>query len=262
MTRLASNIGLAYPRFAKRNHPHGIVRRDWFAVHVVMSSAVIKNDGEMWISQADIRGQPRFTERGAARVFALAGAALVVAFAFALSACRTAPVTTIDWPAEKKARQELSVWELAGRAAVATADNGWSAGIRWSQEGAASELNLSGALGIGGVRVRSDGQAFTIDTSKGEHIEAPDASEALARTLGVELPVHNLRFWLLGVPAPQTPAVESFDAQGRLQQLEQDGWTGTFDRYVLQGGRWLPGRVQMRQGDGRIRVVISRWQLQ
>jgi outer membrane lipoprotein LolB len=182
--------------------------------------------------------------------------------AFAVAGCRTATVgPVVDWPAEKKARQELASWELSGRAAVATAGDGWSAGIRWSQDGASSELNLTGALGIGGVRVRSDGQAFTIDTSKGEHIEAPDAGEALTRTLGVDLPVHNLRFWLLGVPAPQTEAVETFDAQGRLQQLEQDGWVGTFDRYALQDGRWLPGRVQIRQGDNRIRVIVSQWQL-
>lgn len=181
----------------------------------------------------------------------------------ALSACRTLPVAPVaDWSAEKKARQELASWQLAGRAAVATASEGWSAGIRWQQDGDASELNLSGALGIGGVRVRSDGQGVVIDTSKGERIEASDASDALSRTLGVELPVHNLRFWLLGVPAPQSQAVETFDVQGRLQQFEQDGWVGTFDRYSLQKGRWLPGRVQIRQGDNRIRVIINTWQIE
>ena len=151
---------------------------------------------------------------------------------------------------------------MSGRAAVATANDGWSAGIRWMQEGSASELSLSGALGIGGVRVRSDGEAFTIDTSKGEHIEASDAGAALAQRIGVDLPVRNLRFWLLGVPAPQSTAVESLDERGRLQELEQDGWVSTFDKYALHAGRWLPGRVQMTQGDYRIRVVVSRWQLE
>ncbi len=191
------------------------------------------------------------------------GVAIVSAVLCVLGGCRTAPAPrVVDWQAEKRARQELSAWELSGRVAVATASDGWSAGITWAQDGAASELNLSGALGVGGVRVRSDGQAFTIDTSKGEHFEAADASAALAQTIGVELPVHNLRYWLLGVPAPRTPALEQLDEQGRLQRLNQDGWTGTFDRYALQGGRWLPGRVQMQQGENRIRVVINRWQLQ
>ncbi len=191
------------------------------------------------------------------RTIAGLAAALLV-----LAGCRTLPATQVDWPTEKSARQQLRAWEMSGRAAVATTSDGWSAGITWTQDGASSELNLSGALGIGGVRVRSDGRALTIDTSKGEHFEAADAGAALAQTIGVELPVRNLRYWLLGVPAPQSAALEQLDDQGRLQRLNQDGWIGTFDRYALHGGRWLPGRVQMQQGDNRIRVVINRWEIE
>jgi len=176
--------------------------------------------------------------------------------------CRTVPVAPpVDWAAEKLARQQLQSWELAGRAAVATAADGWSASIRWQQQGSASELNLSGALGVGGVRVRSDGDAFSIDTSKGEHIEAQDASAALERELGVQLPVKNLRYWLLGVPAPGSTATESLDEAGRLARIEQDGWVGTFDKYESQEGRWLPARVQLTQGTTRVRVVINQWRV-
>lgn len=179
-----------------------------------------------------------------------------------LSGCRTAPVAAvIDWPAEKLARQQLSSWEMSGRAAVATASDGWSAGIRWMQSGTASELSLSGALGVGGVRVRSDGESFVIDTSKGEHIESPEAEAALERTLGVELPVRNLRFWLLGVPAPASPATEVQGSDGRLERLEQDGWVVTYDRYAARDGRTLPGRVQLERPPVRVRVIVQRWDL-
>ncbi len=179
------------------------------------------------------------------------------------AACRTVPVAApVDWPAEKRARQELSAWSLSGRAAVATESDGWSAGIRWLQEGTASELNLSGALGIGGVRVRSDGAAFTVDTSKGEHIEAADASAALEQAIGVPLPVTNLRYWLLGVPAPDSPASEEQGDNGHLARLEQDGWVITYDRYVPRGERTLPARVVMERAPVRVRVVVDQWDLQ
>jgi outer membrane lipoprotein LolB len=176
--------------------------------------------------------------------------------------CRTVPVAApVDWPAEKRARQELSDWTMSGRAAVATANDGWSAGIRWQQEGTASELNLSGALGIGGVRVRSDGAAFTVDTSKGEHIEAEDASAALEQAIGVPLPVTHLRYWLLGVPSPASPANEERGDNGHLSKLEQDGWVITYDRYVPRGERTLPARVVMERAPVRVRVVVDKWDL-
>lgn len=179
-----------------------------------------------------------------------------------VAGCRTLPVAApIDWPAEKLARQQLSSWQMQGRAAVATANDGWSAGIRWMQSGSASELSLSGALGVGGVRVRSDGESFAIDTSKGEHLESPEAEAALERTIGVDLPVRNLRFWLLGVPAPVSPATETRGENGQLARLEQDGWVVTYDRYAERNGRALPGRVQLERPPVRVRVIVERWDI-
>lgn len=193
------------------------------------------------------------------RKHTLCAAAAVLILA---SGCRTVPVAApVDWPAEKLARQQLSSWEMQGRAAVATANEGWSAGIRWMQSGSASELSLSGALGVGGVRVKSDGESFAIDTSKGEHIDSPEAEAALERTIGVELPVRNLRFWLLGVPAPELPATEVQGKDGQLERLEQDGWVVTYDRYAERAGRRLPGRVQLDRPPVRVRVIVQRWDL-
>lgn len=186
-----------------------------------------------------------------------AAAVLVVA-----AGCRTMPAAPpVDWPAERLARQQLSSWAMQGRAAVATASDGWSAGIRWMQSGTVSELSLSGALGVGGVRVKSDGESLAIDTSKGEHIEPPEAEAALERTIGVELPVRNLRFWLLGVPAPASPATEVQGKDGQLERLEQDGWVVTYDSYAEREGRRLPGRVQLVRPPVRVRVIVQRWDL-
>lgn len=177
-----------------------------------------------------------------------------------LGGCATAPtLSPTDWNRAKVERQALDYWELKGRAVVATATDGWTANVAWRQQAANSELRLQGALGVGGVRVRSDGQTYEIETSKGEKITADDGAAALEQAIGVPLPVGNLRFWLLGVPAPETVAIEELDDTGRLSKLEQDGWQAMYDRYVYQHHAWLPGRVRLEKGPLRMRVVVDEW---
>lgn len=179
-----------------------------------------------------------------------------------LGGCAAAPtLPPVDWNRAKLERQSLDHWDMTGRAAVATATDGWTANIAWRQRAADSELRLQGALGVGGVRVLSDGQTFEIETSKGEKITADDADAALEKAIGVPLPVGYLRFWLLGVPAPYTAAIEELDDQGRLSKLEQNGWMAMYDRYVWKSDAWLPGRVRLENGPLRLRVVVDEWRL-
>jgi outer membrane lipoprotein LolB len=171
----------------------------------------------------------------------------------------TPPLPPVDWNRAKVERQQLERWHMKGRAAVATENDGWSASVAWNQDSARSELNLQGALGVGGVHVTSDGQAVEIETSKGEKINAEDAATALEQTIGIPLPLASLRYWLLGVPDPGLPAVEELDDRGRLSRLEQDGWQATYDRYAYQNEAWLPGRMRLEKGPVRVRVVVDQW---
>jgi outer membrane lipoprotein LolB len=191
------------------------------------------------------------------------GLATLLAISSLFAACKTLPTAapTTDWPTAKSARQALAHWEMTGKAAVATENQGWSANLTWNQQEQISELNLHGALGVGGVHVRSDGQSVQIDTSKGERIEDADAAAALERTIGVPLPLPSLRYWLLGVPAPGTDAEEELDPQGRLASLKQDGWSMAYDQYAYQNGAWLPGRVRLENGPVRVKVVVDHWSL-
>ena len=195
--------------------------------------------------------------RALIRSGAPAGASLLMLL---IASCATTPpVPPIDWPRAKVERQQLERWQMKDRAAVATENNGWSASVAWNQDSARSELNLQGALGVGGVHVTSDGQAVEIETSKGEKINAEDAATALEQTIGIPLPLASLRYWLLGVPDPGMPAVEELDDRGRLSRLEQDGWQATYDRYAYQNEAWLPGRMRLEKGSVRVRVVVDQW---
>jgi outer membrane lipoprotein LolB len=188
--------------------------------------------------------------------------ATAILLAALVAGCRTAPpVIPIDWPAARTARQSLTDWEMSGRAAVATGEEGYNAGLRWIQQGDLSEAHLKGALGVGGVRVRAVGDALEVETSKGEHLSAEEAGPALERAVGVELPISALRYWLLGVPIPGVDAQEELDELNRLKKLQQRGWTIEYDRYSQVAGSWVPGRTRLVNGDVRVRVIADRWKI-
>jgi len=184
--------------------------------------------------------------------------------ALMLSACRTLPTSEPpqDWPAVKAERQALASWEMNGRAAVATSNDGFSAKLRWIQSGSRSEAFIQGALGVGGVHVTADNGSLEVETSKGEHIGPDQADAALERVIGTDLPIRELRYWLLGVPAPGSPGEEQLDELGRLTSLGQAGWRITFERFSRQGSSWLPVRTRLEREAVRVRVVADRWDLQ
>ncbi len=182
---------------------------------------------------------------------------------FALAGCAAVPPARppADWDAVKVQRQSLDRWKLNGRAAVSAASEGWSASLDWRQDAARSELRLSGPFGTGALRVTIDGESLDIQTGKGERLAGEDARVLLEETLGTSLPLKPLRYWLLGVPEPATPALAQLDDQGRLGQLDQAGWHVSYDRYAQFGGSWLPTRVDVQQSDVKLKLVIDRWNL-
>ena len=65
---------------------------------------------------------------------------------------------------------------------------------------------------------------------------SPAVAAQLEARLGFELPLRNLRFWLLGIPNPDAPFQIARNAQDRAQHLSQDGWSIDYDQYRPQGG--------------------------
>jgi outer membrane lipoprotein LolB len=196
---------------------------------------------------------------------------MFVAATLLLGACATqptapapepSPASIADWNTVKLRRQALTKWVLDGRAAVATATDGASMSLLWTQQSDRSHLQLSGPFGIGGVEVRLEGETLELDTSGGERLSGEQARSALENLLGGELPLKALRYWLLGVPEPGPPALSQLDEQGLLEKLEQSGWAIQYDRYAYHAGNhdWLPGRVQLQFGELRVRVLINKWQ--
>ncbi len=171
-----------------------------------------------------------------------------------------APAALASWPLRRAQLQSLGPFELTGRVAVAAGGQGFTAHLDWQQRGARTTVDLNGPLGIGGVHVVANGGTLDIQTARGTKLTSEQARAELADQLGFDPPLGSLRYWLLGVPDPGSPAAETVGAHERLASLQQDGWQIEYSAYTTAGGDWLPQRMVLQRGDVRVRLIVDRWQ--
>jgi outer membrane lipoprotein LolB len=184
--------------------------------------------------------------------------------ACALAGCVTtppqAPAVAQNWEARRAELQQQSAFDLKGRLAVAAGKEGFNARLRWQQDGAQSSLALDGPLGVGGVRISTNGTDIEVLNSKGERLDSEAARTEIATRLGFEPPLSSLRYWVLGAPDPATRAEETLDEQQRLARLIQNGWDIEYATYAEVNGKWLPSRMNLKRDDVRVRVLVDGWQ--
>jgi outer membrane lipoprotein LolB len=203
---------------------------------------------------------PRARRRAVATCRAVVG----VAAAAWLAGCATVPPGPAMPPPAPSAQAALATfddWRATGRVAVKTAQDGWSASFDWREADGRGELGVRGPFGAGAARITRTESLVRIESGSAEPVEvaAPfDALEpALVERLGMPLPLAQLRWWILGVPAPGAPSV------GAGAAFEQSGWQVRIDEYTAVGGAPapLPRRLVIERDATRIRVVVDRWAL-
>jgi len=155
----------------------------------------------------------------------------------------------------------LTEWVASGRIGVTSPGSGGSGTFTWRQRGGRTELSVRGPLGAGGLWIEANGTALSVTDANGERVDAEAARELMRTRLGTELPVAQLRYWMLGLAAPGAEARIEREGEGPVQRIEQSGWEVAYERFVSAEGWAVPARWTARSGGLRVRAVIDHWQL-
>ncbi len=183
-----------------------------------------------------------------------------------LSACtlrQPERATEPQWGLQRQQLLGVAAWQAQGRVAFKSGPDGGQGSLRWSQSGEHTLIRLWGPFGAGAYEVAWDPGRLTVTTKDGEvaadYAGADAAEQFLSDQLGWRFPAVSARYWLLGLPDPAGPAVESTAPDGRVLGIEQHGWAVRYEDYVESGGYRLPRKIVMEGHGARLRLVIDRW---
>ena len=183
-----------------------------------------------------------------------------------ISACaplQTQPVTATPpstWPAHRAAMQAVDSWQLKGKLAYRNDHDSGSAWFDWAQHGDSFTIYLSGPFGVGTVKISGDSQTITLSQPGETDISSHSASALTQRLFGWQLPVEQMRAWIRGLPASSSNRViKTFNAQGLLNTLQEDGWQLAISRYQHEPPGPLPGKIKGHSDKLTFILLLKEW---
>jgi outer membrane lipoprotein LolB len=154
---------------------------------------------------------------------------------------------------------QIQQWQVRGKLSVVSPDNAVTGYLTWQQNKQEFDLFLSGPFGQGSSRLVGNSSQATLTLPNQEPVKAPSAEYLMARYLGWQFPVSNIRYWVKGQASPHSNFTEVRNNLGLLESLQQHGWQVEFSRYQRQAETWLPGRVKITGYNFKFIFAIKEW---
>jgi outer membrane lipoprotein LolB len=154
-------------------------------------------------------------------------------------------------------------WVLQGRLGVSNGKDGGSGSFRWTQDGEHYEFVLRGpAISGMNFRLSGDPDGALLEGLEQGPLHGPDAEALMRKAVGWEVPLRDLRAWVLGLRADSGPAELSFGENRLPSLLLQDGWAVDYRQWDDARQPPLPSKVFATKSPYKVKLSIESWQFQ
>ncbi|MEO1036151.1 MAG: lipoprotein insertase outer membrane protein LolB [Pseudomonadota bacterium] len=196
----------------------------------------------------------------------IARAASTLLAALLLASCASLPPSQLpalptDYEGREDILAEYDRWEVRGRVAIRTADDGFSAALNWRQSGERIDARLHGPLGRGTVLLEGDPEQLTLRHSDGVVEVMDDPEQSIRWRYGWTVPFDSFRYWVLGIGDPALDGDLEIAENGLLKSLEQGRWRVDYRDYQRVGAAELPRKLIAVSDDVRLTIVLKDWHI-
>lgn len=185
----------------------------------------------------------------------------------ALPACVSAPgVKPEPSPASQKLNQQhlqslasIQQFSLQGRIGVQTYGKGFSGSLHWQHSSTDDDIDLYSPLGSQVASIKKTAGQVTLEDTNGKSYSAVDAETLTQTILGWQLPLKGLADWSIGRPTESAIQDSTWNEQGLLTNLNQDGWIIEYQNYEEQGGYVLPNKIFLKSEKLNLKLLVEKW---
>ena len=192
---------------------------------------------------------------------------LLLSFVVMLQSCVSVPTTK---PVENVASLALyqqhlqhiaaiGQFTLQGRIGVQTDGQGFSGSLHWQHNTTNDDIALYSPLGGQVANIKKTTGQVTLEDAKGNSVSAADAETLTQNALGWQLPLAGLADWSLGRPTTSPIKAITWDEQGFLSTLRQDGWDIEYQNYSEQNGQFLPSKIILKSEKVNLKLLVEKW---
>lgn len=164
--------------------------------------------------------------------------------------------------AREQALAHTDHWTLSGRLGVSDGHDGGSGGFTWTQNGEHYRFVFRAPITGRSFELRGDRGGAVLEGLDGGPLHGRDAEALMRRALGWEVPMRDLRAWVLGLRADSGPAEIAFGDNRLPSLLTQDGWSVDYRAWDTARTPPLPTTVFASRPPYKVRLSIESWDLQ
>lgn len=156
--------------------------------------------------------------------------------------------------------EKVDGFDLSARISVKYEHGGFSGSAVWRHLRENDELWLYGPLGQLTAKLQQMSTEARLVTPDQKPITASTVEVLTREVLGWSLPLSGMRYWILGQVSPvNTQVTTKINAENRVVEIQQDGWTILISEYRRHDQGVFPVKIQMRYSDLEMRLVIDSW---
>lgn len=153
----------------------------------------------------------------------------------------------------------IQYFSLQGRIGVQTDGKGFSGGLHWQHNATNDDIALYSPLGGQVASIKKSAGQITLEDANGNSMSASDAETLTQTALGWQLPLVGLADWSLGRPSSSPILDSTWDTQGLLTTLHQDGWKIEYQNYAEQNGYLLPSKIFLKSDKVNLKLLVETW---
>lgn len=162
--------------------------------------------------------------------------------------------------AREQALAHVTRWTLSGRLGVTSGHDGGSGSFSWTQDGERYDFVLRGPLASKSFHLSGGPEGALLEGLDGGPLRGANAEALMRKALGWDVPLRDLRAWVLGLRADSGAAELSFGTNRLPSLLRQDGWVVDYRQWDMSRQPPLPQKVFAERAPYKVKLSIDSWQ--